>query len=444
MTAPRFLSQPACLILLGALLLLVPAALNGFPFIFPDSIDYLDVSRQIYRLPFYGMFLRFFHWNRFIWPPVIMQCAVASHLLWLMMRLTSGTPAARYFLPFMAGMAAFTSLPFFTGFIIADLFTPVMFLTFFILCFYHRVLSERLLYYVFLLACLSIVMHITNLSLGLGLCLLLLALLKLGRTPWPQLKRPLTLIGTPVLLAITAILLLNVTLYKTWSLSPAGQSFFLANMIEYGPARDYLDEACPTIHYRICKFRPYPETANELLWNDNSVYWQLGSFVGMKEEAARIVHETIRTRPRDVAWMIWDNFRAGLETHTPAAELYAKYQIKFFKNMIQRKFGQGTLDAFNDSAEMHDTIPHETLERIDSIVTTCSFLLLVGIALANLRTRGIAFQLCVATLGFVLADTLLCTAFSGVFDRYQARVTWLMPMVVGLLLVDYLKKRQRA
>jgi len=41
----------------------------------------------------------------------------------------------------------------------------------------------------------------------------------------------------------------------------------------------------------------------------------------------------------------------------------------------------------------------------------------------------------------VLGDTLLCTAISSVHDRYQARVTWLIPMAVLLLLC---KRREPA
>lgn len=442
MNAPHFLARPAFLILLGAALLMVPSLLNGFPFIFPDSIDYLGTIPLIYRLPFYGAFITFFHWDQFIWGPVIMQCMVVSHLLWLLMKLTSGTPTARIFLPFMALMATLTSLPFFTGFICADIFTPILFLTFYILAFHHRQLSGSLRYYLFLLACISTVMHISNLTLGMLLCFILMALLTLARAPWRESKHSLTLIATPILLGIISVLLFNGLVFKTWSLSPAGQSFFLANMIEYGPARDYLDEACPTIHYPICKYRPYPQTANELMWNEASVYWKLGGFIGMQEQAKHIVHETIRTHPLDVATMIGDNFIAGLKSRTPAEEFYAKYQIKPFMELLRNKFGADTLQQFNDSAEMRDTIPHKTLEAIDRVVPPLSFALVILIILATIKSRPPAFNLCVATLGFVLGNTLLCTALSGVFDRYQARVAWLLPMAVSIVLMDYLKKRR--
>ena len=442
MNAPRFVSRPAFLILLGACILLLPTLLNGFPFTFPDSVDYLRIVSLVYRLPFYGAFITLFHWNRFVFGPVIMQCLVVSHLLWLLMDLTSGKPAARYFLPFIAMLTLFTGIGFFTGFLCADIFTPILFLTLYILAFHFRQLSGRALYYLFLLAAIATVMHITNLSLGIVLLIVLTVLLKLSRVTWRDVKDPLVLIALPSLLGIASVLMMNGLIFGVWSLSPAGQPFLLANMIEYGPARDYLNEACPTTHYRICKYRPYPETANELMWTENSVYFRLGGFLGIRDEAATIVHETIRTHPRAVASMVFANFIGGLKSRTPGEEFYAKYQIQPFKDLLRSKFGEDTLQQFLNGAEMRDTIPHKTLEAIDIVVPPLSFAALIVVALATLRSRKTAFTLSVATLSFVLANTLLCTAFSGVFDRYQARVAWLMPMVLGLLLIHCLKKRK--
>jgi len=64
------------LVLLGGFVLASPAIMNGFPFIFPDSGDYLVFTPHLYRSPYYGLFIFFFHWKQFIWAPVFMQALV--------------------------------------------------------------------------------------------------------------------------------------------------------------------------------------------------------------------------------------------------------------------------------------------------------------------------------------------------------------------------------
>jgi hypothetical protein len=61
---------PPVAIVAGAISLLVPALINGFPFVFPDSQDYLVFTPHLNRSPFYGLFIFFVHLNHFIWAPV--------------------------------------------------------------------------------------------------------------------------------------------------------------------------------------------------------------------------------------------------------------------------------------------------------------------------------------------------------------------------------------
>jgi hypothetical protein len=56
---------PPVAIVAGAISLLVPALINGFPFVFPDSEDYLVFTPHLHRSPFYELFIFFFHLNHF-------------------------------------------------------------------------------------------------------------------------------------------------------------------------------------------------------------------------------------------------------------------------------------------------------------------------------------------------------------------------------------------
>jgi hypothetical protein len=115
-----------------------------------------------------------------------------------------------------------------------------------------------------------------------------------------------------------SILLNNIVIHHSFALFPAGQSFLLANMIEHGPARRYLQETCPAADYKICRIaKSLPMTSHELLWAADA-YRELGGFDGMREEAAQIVRNTFRSRPWDVLQMTVDTVVGSpFVTHAP-------------------------------------------------------------------------------------------------------------------------------
>ena len=181
----------------------MPALLNGFPFIFPDSGDYLCFHPLLHRSPYYALFIFFFHLNRFIWAPVVVQSLIVSHLLWLLTLLIGGAAhAAARFLLLVILLAVFSSLPFFTGFIMADIFTPIMFLTMYIIVFHYKSLSRPLLVYLLMLDCVATAAHVTNLPLAIG-TVALFAVLALSFRQRQHL-RPLALLAPPIILTVAA------------------------------------------------------------------------------------------------------------------------------------------------------------------------------------------------------------------------------------------------
>jgi hypothetical protein len=364
-----------------------------------------------------------------------MQCLVVSHLLWLLGTLTVTKFSSVQFIALSLFLTLFSSLPFFVGFIMADIFTPIMFLTIYILAFHYRSLSKTTFTYILALDCVSTAAHISNLALSLGLIVVFgIFLYSESYNKRDKIKLYLCLMA-PAFATATAILLFNVVIFSSFSLSPAGQSFFMANLIEYGPARDYLHSACPQENYKLCVFEAkLPPTADELLWS-SGIFERLGGFPGMRDEASQIVLNTIASRPGSVLTTIITNLKSGLFLHEPAAEFQSKVQVDSFAALLETKFGHRAALAYASSAEMQDRIPHILLKSIDDIVFPLSFCILLFLALYFRKAkREPFFRLSFSIVCFFLGNTLLCTALSGVHDRYQARVTWLLPMAATLLL----------
>jgi hypothetical protein len=436
---------PFLAIAAGSICFLIPALINGFPFVFPDSVDYLIFTPRLYRSPFYGLFIFFFHLNRFIWAPVIAQAFIASHLVWVLVRIHAGGSSVRYFGFMVIILVCFSSLPFFVGFIMADFFTPIMILVFYILGFHLSALSRLERLYFVLLGCVAVAAHISHLTQALALVSTIIIIHVFLRTPFRVALTRSTILSIPLVLSAIAILLNNIVVHHSVALFPAGQSFLLANMIEQGPARRYLQETCPAAGYKICRIaKSLPATPYELLWATDA-YRELGGFDGMREEAAQIVRGTFRSRPWDVLQMAVDTVGSSFITHAPGAELGPLSNHSWMTDVLTKKFGLSAVRAYENSLESQDAVPRALLQAVDNI----SFpIAAVGLLISGIFAfrRGFQEATALAILipaAYAINNTL--SAFgSGVFDRYQARVTWLFAlagMLIIIQLAEFAKNR---
>src|SRR5262249_26423099 len=236
----------------GAAFFLVPALINGFPFVFSGSEDYLVFTPMPYRSPYYGLFFFFFFFNHFIWAPFLVHAVIASHLIWVLVRICAGRADCSYFFLSILVLSLFSGLPIFVGYIMADFFTPVMLLVLYILCFHWLDLTKIERCYFLLLACVAIAAHLTHPPLALVVIACIIVFQIAGHMPRRLILIRAGVASIPIALAILAILVNNIVIHRVFAIYAGGSTLLLANMIEYGPARSYLQEACPTAGYKIC------------------------------------------------------------------------------------------------------------------------------------------------------------------------------------------------
>jgi hypothetical protein len=434
-TAPRVLRDNALLrrsgigaaIVAGGLWFSIPALFNGFPFVFPDSVDYLVFTPHIYRSPFYGLFIFFFHLDRFIWAPVFAQALIASHLIWVFVRIYAGEPKLRWFALIVLMLGLFSSLPLFTGFIMPDFFTSVMILVFYLLGFHAAALGRGEKIYFVLLACVAISAHISHLPQAIALALLVLVLrLCLGASLRNVLRQGAILL-VPLALAASATLLNNLVIHRVFALFPAGQTFVLANMIEQGPARHYLQEVCPAAGFKLCaSSNTLPASSYEFLWSTDNLR-RLGGFEGMHDEATAIVAGTIRTHPVEVLKMMAHSIASSFLVHAPGEELFPLSNDPWMTDVLVKKFGPETLRSYKTSLAARDLIPRKFLHVLDEVTFPAAVLALLIAGVCAFRRRlAEALSLGVFVAAAVVINNVLCALGSGVHDRYQARVTWLV------------------
>src|SRR5437763_14784604 len=87
---------------------------------------------------------------------------------------------------------------------------------------------------------------------------------------------------------------------------------------------------------------------------------------------------------------------------------------------------------------MQNALPYDLLRYADAVILPAACLGMLAVAFLSFRRNDSRFfALSVGVTGFVLGNTLLCTAMSGVHDRYQARITWLVFLTVLLWVLSF-------
>jgi hypothetical protein len=325
-------------IVIVAGLLALPAVLNGFPFVFADSADYLVFTPQLHRSPFYSPLIFAVHLNAWPFGIVLLQTLIVAHLLFLLVRVSLGGRWVGAYLGLGGLLAALTALPWVAGQIMPDVFTPVMMLSIYLVGFHLPKLCRLERGYLVLLLAGAVSVHVSHIPAALGLVLLSGVLLLARRRSLAEVAGRLVLVGAPVGAAAAAFFAYFSVIHGVPALSPSGPVFFMANLIEHGPARSYLEDACPEAGLRICALVDrLPATANEFLWFTGQLQ-ELGGFSGMREEAAAVVGETIRTRPLEVASLALGNGARQLVTFGLSGA-YGPFLRPHMTELMALKFG---------------------------------------------------------------------------------------------------------
>ncbi|SOB81136.1 hypothetical protein SAMN06297144_1415 [Sphingomonas guangdongensis] len=422
------------LTIFGAVAFLTPALINGFPFIFPDSVDYVLLTPRLYRSPFYQLFFYLTGMKYSIWMPVISQALIAGWVLGVFL-----TVEAR--LSLIGSFAAVTllclssSLPVFASFVMPDVFTGVMFVALYLLIIRWADLLRWQRAAMGLAVLVAITVHLSHLTMALITVAASFLLLYI-RGEHRAAIAGLTTALMACVASASAFLFYNLTVFGIFSVSPAGSTFFLANLLATGPAREELGQICPNEEFRLCGYRnSLPRDANAILW-ENGVVNELGGFAAMRDESNRLVGDTLRHRPGQVI-----AFATRQTIHAVAAINSADDIVPHKPSVggvIAEVYGESTRRQFAQSLQMHDAFPRGTFNLLVLIGLTLA-VPTVAFGLIPLGWRSSTFP--VFALGAFLCNAAVCATLSGVHDRYQSRLSWLLPLAALTILSEWSRYR---
>lgn len=429
-------------ILAGALLLVWPAFLNGYPLVFSDTGAFLHQTLGplvIWDKPHvYGPLLHLFHWRLTLWGPLLAQGLMLSWLLWLAQRALRGAASAPFHLAVTLGTALLTTAPFTVALLMPDVFAPAVLLALLLLGFSRAALSRAETAALTLLAALGIAAHLSHLPLAAAVAAL--ALLLTRRV------RPTLRVALPIAGAVAILLATNLTLHGRATLSPHGATFLLARLQADGPAAQVIRDRCPEAGWHLCAFADrLPMDSDDFLWRPDSPVNRAPDgtprFLGgalLSAEAGVIVRETLLAHPFEVARAMLANTLRQMVTAGAGDTLVNDHLAAALRPRIAEGFPAREFAAFNASMQARGQLA----EAAAPFLLPHGPVLLLGAALALLAWRDAVRRRDLRRLGFVLgvlvgvtANAFATGALSKPHQRYEARILWLMPVVAMIALV---------
>lgn len=423
-------------IVVGALIGLYPALLNGFPLINPDTGAYVSSGFKtppIDRSAFYSIFLKAASLKLFLQIPAFVQSAIGSALIFSLFRQH-----------FEQARAAWSSI--FTIFILSSLtpyawyvsqLNPDIFMGYFALAltgylFYEHERSGNMLYISVIL--LSASFHNSILLLSGVLCTggIIYAWLK---------KKPLLARKNVNIIAGVGIIFLSASAityrgHRIFSPNPSGHVFLMSRLAETGILKQMLDEECKTSNYEICgtyldfcgrqwNFMwqgGFPHSDGK--WLNKNVRKEYNEIIDKILFNPKYLSEFMAENIKDAAVTIYaTNVDDGVHRFGPGSSPWEN-----IKSTIPRSFPAFATASQQTSGLNFDLINKTTRWGMLSLIISGLLLYLVADRKNKYNNAGII----VFTLVLVAANIMITTTLSTYLGRFNSRLVWVLPLALFL------------
>jgi hypothetical protein len=382
-----------------------------------------------------------------IWSLLFLQALLTSYVIYLFWWMV--TQKDGLFIYLVITLTVLTSVGYFVGFVLPDIFTSVMILSIYMIMFYAGDLSRLNAGFLLLVICFSITFHSSNTPIAVFLSGVGAVLLRATGIVWLVVIRRLALCGATVLAGIGLTFASNVVVHHWKTISGPGEVLLMANLIAGGPGLKYLQTACQTKSYTICQSldRLPGKSANDILWNTDMLT-QLGGFRGAYSDATEMVRGTVLAEPIATLRFLGSDFFRAFRTTSPAAHIGSAEAYPWVPQMIGTLLGSEAYSSYMASLQARGLWPVTAIAAVNRIILPLTLLgvLVLGIAFWFLGDRNSCSLVAFVTVGYA-ANVLVCSSISGVHERYQARITWLFMLVliaVGTQLYQLRARHSRA
>jgi hypothetical protein len=441
------------------------------------------------RSVYYGLFVYSFERWGTLWALAAAQATVAASVVYALWRqVAPGAPSSSY-LRVMGALALGSSLPVFTGFAMPDLFAGFSAVATVLVTLYADRFGRwgKVALWLLLAACLNF--HGSNLLTSLGLTVLALGWLGLRkRVGWRPLAGRLTTVLSAAAVAVMASKAYGVAIKLRTGDDLGRPPFLTARVLADGPGREYLRWSCA--HggkWALCPYAHDPlDNTEDILWSDDpatGIFNSADYHTRVKlerEERAFVFHAVAYDPLREVAAMLrnWGLQLVSVSYEEPLRDPAYYLTDDYWKTTTLRPLllRERRCDPERGGCILH--LPAGTLSEVDEAFAIAALVWMAwtllspfpladggraregGVATALKETllsrrrlagptfnagasaphptlppsRGKGSEAAAVLLVLAVAiNAAVCGMLSGPFDRYEARLLWLVPCAALLL-----------
>lgn len=424
----------------SALILISPALYNRFPLVFSDSGTYMassfDLVPPLDRPLGYGLFMRIVSWKASMWLVVFFQGLLGSYLIFKSLRvLVRDAYVKPLHLLTIITLTLCSGLGWYASQLMPDVFSGLLILTLFLL--FETELKNGSFYMYLVLFFFFVITHFSYLPLSL----LLVAgffIFYLRKGPAVKnLKTKTLLIVSIWFCALQFLMLNNYRHGNGYKLSPSSNVFLAARLSESGILGQYLNDNCEAHPSSLCTIKDsLPTSTADFLWSDKGPlarhHWD---WKKADQEYAPVIND-ILTQPRYLKSFIGESFKAG------------------FVQLFQVDIGSGLTSYRENSAPyypLRDHIKREMNEMLHAQQNTqglnftflnllnylvlCGSLAIVFLSWYFRMLTEPMKRLILFVVAGIICNAFITASLANVYDRLQARVTWLLVYVAFICLV---------
>lgn len=478
MSGELFRARSLAAILIFAFLQCLPAAYNGYPFIFFDTRGYHNAGEAVTniavskiagksvrnavdlsgaggstgdqaeadspgedgetvipmaRSPYYGTIL-YNLWQVGPFLFVAFQAFVVALVAWLVCRRICPEKPATACLSAGVVCLFLTPLPYFAGYGMPDVFTGLIPLAVFLLCYSPKALSWGEWIFLWVLLAAAALFHSSHILIGLGLFLLISALAISDR------YRPRAAgwagVGSAVAVGVAGVFLFAFVAYSVFGSWPVNPPFLTARGIEDGPVSQMVAEGCDEEKFAICGAESFASLdSQQFLWN-------MDSFYNRSDAATKT-----RLSQQDAAVFLTAASRwPGLQLSASAgnfADQLAMFGLnefdtaaRVFRESAPGYMAQDDLRAYGASRAVNGDFPFDTLSVAIYLSAMFGLAIVTFLVFRPDSDRHVR-ALAILVLATIIGNALINGVLSDPHHRYQARVIWLLPFLATLLIVRF-------
>ena len=413
------------------LMLLTPAFWNGYPVLQSDTGGYLARWYEGYLVPsrstVFGLYLHYGEPGYF-WLNLAIQALATMWILQLTLRVFGLAKPWRLFGVSLV-LTLTTALPWLASMLLTDIFAGLSVLSLFILVLHGDKISRSERAALFVFTAFSAATHSATMAVLLGLCCMgwIARPFLRGRIKAAPLVQGMLTVAAGAVMLVSA----NYALSGQAAWTPGGYSIAFARMLQDGIVTRYLNDHCPTQHFKLCPYRnDLPETADDFLWSRETVFNKLGRFPGMSDEMGYIAVHALTEYP------LWQTEEALLATGEQMLEVATGENTDHPTLMhtygVFREYLQGQLKAVDTARQQKSFLTFGPVNLIHVPVALISTALIFAMLIAALfRRRADDVTLLMATVCLaLLGNAAICGIISGAHDRYGSRLVWIATFAV--------------